>query len=565
MTMQNTAKGIILPPAISEAFKPLTYQMPVGMLPIVNKPIMEHQIELFIRHGVKDIRISCNHLSNKVEGYFDNGSRWGASLSYNFERPPFGFVAALRQMRPYFEGETLVVMQSDVVADVDLRAALEFHWSKRSDATFVCLTNNQSLQGLSVMLDEHSRVHAVGTQSQSIIKRHPIETGICILEPEVLDLLSDTIGYNLLQACWLASQNVRLNLFGYSMDAPLMRITNWKSYVEVQKDILAEKYPGVIIPGIQLQPGVWVGKNISASSNVSFEAPLVIGDNCRIGKGVNLGKETIIGHDVMVDVGANLQRAVILSKTFVGPQTVIQDSIIQGNLMIDLKKETFVAIEDKLAALEIERPKAGYKFYVFANRCCALLLYILLSPLVGILFFFLIIGLKFPLITRVKRIAPDLRGLAAGKLRLRVFDLVYLGPADLTKQPIGHNPDPLTALPHVIARLGNLTNVVKGDIMVVGNRPMDPEIAFSITEEYRRTRFKCQGGIISILDTNEADEGTEEEQVISEGYYAVNRTFWMDMSVLVRGLWRLFWRMLGAKKVVREYRPIPPEEFPSLE
>ena len=79
--MQNVAKGIILPSAISEAFKPLTYQMPVGLLPVVNKPVMEHQVELFVRHGIKSIRISCNHLSNKVESYFDNGSRWGATIA----------------------------------------------------------------------------------------------------------------------------------------------------------------------------------------------------------------------------------------------------------------------------------------------------------------------------------------------------------------------------------------------------------------------------------------------------------------------------------------------------
>jgi lipopolysaccharide/colanic/teichoic acid biosynthesis glycosyltransferase len=233
--------------------------------------------------------------------------------------------------------------------------------------------------------------------------------------------------------------------------------------------------------------------------------------------------------------------------------------------MIDLKKEAFVAIEDQLAALEIERPKTGFMLYIFLNRCAALLLYILLSPFLAALFVLLVLGIRFPLLTRVKRIAPDLRELARGKLRLRVFDMTYLGPADLTKQPVGHNPDPLTALPHFIARLGNLTNVIKGDILLVGNRPMDPEIAFSITEEYRRTRLTCQGGVISILDTNEVDEGTEEEQVISEGYYAVNRTFWMDMGVLARGLWRLFWRMLGAKKVVREYRPIPQEESASFE
>jgi NDP-sugar pyrophosphorylase family protein len=563
--MQPTAKGIILPSPISEAFKPFTYQIPAGLLPIVNKPIMEHQVEYLVRNGVKNIRISCNHLTNKVEAHFESGARWGAQISYNFERPPFGFVAALRQMRPYYEGETLVIMQSDVVTSFDLRTAMDHHWSRRADATFLCTTGNDDVSGLAVMVDENGRIHGVGSPNLSASKRPPIDIGICLLEPEVLDLIPDRIGYNLLQACWMASQNVKLNLLGFCTDDAVARVTNWKSYVKTQNDILAGNFPGLQISGIQLEPGVWVGKNIAASSNVSFEAPLVIGDNCRIGKGVTLGKGTVIGHDVMVDVGARLRDVVILPKTFVGPQTEIHDAIMHGNLMLDLKKQSFMAIEDTLAAAEIERPRAGFKSYVVVNKVFASLLLILCSPLLLILFLVMIVGLKFPLTTRVKRIAPDLGELALGKLRLRIFDLLYLGPSDLTKRPVGHNPDPLTTLPHLLARIGNLVNVVKGHILLVGNRPMDPEIAFNITEEYRRTRLKCQGGAISILDTNEVDETTEEEQVISEGYYAVNHTLGMDLGILVRGLWRLFWRMVGAKKVVREYVAVTPEETPSYE
>ncbi len=563
--MQQTAKGIILPSPISEAFKPFTYQIPVGLLPIVNKPIMEHQVEYLVRYGVRNIRLSCNHLVNKVEAHFDNGSRWGAQISYNFERPPFGFVSALRQMRTYYEGETLVIMQSDVVTSVNLRAALEHHWSRRADATFVCCKGSENLSGLAVTVDGNDHIHGVGIRKHAEAGDQPIEIGVCILEPEVLDLIPDTIGYNLLQACWLASQTIKLNLCGFCSVDYAARVTNWNSYVSAQSDILAGRVPGMLIPGIELQPGVWVGKNINASSQVSFEGPLVIGDNCRIGKGVTLGRGTVIGHDVMVDVGAKLRDAIVLSKTFVGPQTEIHDAIIQGNLMVDLKKSAFTAIDDNLAAVEIQHAKAGFKMYTLANKLVAWLLYILSFPFLLVLFFLMIVGLKFPLITRVRRIAPDLNDLAQGKLRLRVFDLIYLGPADLTKRPVGHNPDPLTTLPHLFARIGNLSNVIRGDILLVGNRPMDPEIAFNITEEYRRTRLKCQGGVISILDTNEVDETTEEEQVISEGYYAVNRSLGMDMGILLRGLWRLFWRMLGAKKVEREYIPITAEETPSYE
>ena len=131
-----TVKGVILPSGKSETFKPLTYQMPVGLLPIVNKPLMEHQVELLVRNEVRNIRLSCKHLSNKVENHFGAGSRWGATISYNFEQPPFGAISSLQQMNPFFQGDTLIVMDSDVVADIELQDALKFHWEKRADATF---------------------------------------------------------------------------------------------------------------------------------------------------------------------------------------------------------------------------------------------------------------------------------------------------------------------------------------------------------------------------------------------------------------------------------------------
>lgn len=556
----NRAKGIVLPSTASEAFKPVTYQRPVGLLPVVNKPIIEHQIEWFVRHDVKNIRISSNHLSNHIEEYFDTGSRWGASLSYNYERPPFGYVAALQQMRPYFEDDSLVIISSDIVTDVDLFAVLDFHWDHGADATFVCVPRGNSGNGLALSLDDQHRVHAVGMHLPPQATQLVSESGICVLEPGIVEILPEIMGHNLLQACWLAAQHVRLRLLGYVVSAPVRRIANWQNYHDVQREILAGEFPGVLVPGIQLESGVWVGKNLSVSSHVSFQAPLVVGDNCRIGRGVRLGKNTIIGHDVMVDVGAVLDNVVVFPKTFIGPQVRIQNAVVQGNMVIDVSKNAFDIIDDHLAATALEGASIGYSFYRFLNRVLAATALVVFSPLLLVLLVFMTMSLKFPLISRVKRIVPDLKELSAGKLRLRVIDLLFLGPVDTTKRLVSYNPNPLTRLPAALARIGNLVNVVRGDVMIVGNRPMDPEIAFAITEEYRRTRFKCQAGIVSVLDTGEVEDASEEEQVIAEGYYAINRTVWMDLGILLRSLGRFLVRLLSFKRVERAYTEVPPEE-----
>jgi lipopolysaccharide/colanic/teichoic acid biosynthesis glycosyltransferase len=102
---------------------------------------------------------------------------------------------------------------------------------------------------------------------------------------------------------------------------------------------------------------------------------------------------------------------------------------------------------------------------------------------------------------------------------------------------------------------------MRGDILFVGNRPMDPELAFAVTEEWQRTRFKCQSGFISILDTNEAERMTEEEESIAEGYYAVNRNLMMDLGIAFDAAKRILARLFGRAKVKREIRPaITPEQ-----
>jgi NDP-sugar pyrophosphorylase family protein len=550
-----TAKGVILPSGKGETFKPLTYQMPVGLLPIVNKPLMEHQVELLVRNQVRNIRLSCNHLSNKVEQHFATGSRWGARISYNFEQPPFGTIASLHNMKYFFQGDTLVVMDSDVIADIDLQEILKFHREKRADATFVTYMSPDTTSGLTVALNEQNRIQAVGVHRGSSPPRHYMDTGICIVEPELLDLLTDSFGNSILQACWLASQRVRLNLYGYCTNGPLVRLDNWKMYSRVQRDILEGKFQGLHIPGIEAEPGVWIGKNVSVSGKMSFDGPVLIGDNCKIGKGVTVGKGTVIGHDVLVDSDANMGGSIVLPRTFIGAQTVIRDSIVIGKLLIDANNGSVHPIGDSLAVSEIQRSRYGSKLYHFLNRLGAITLCSLLSPFALLLFAILIISMKFPLIARVRRLGPDLHELAAGNLRLRVFNSFYLGPFDSTRRSIGYNTEPITILPRLISRLGNLMNVARGDILFVGNRPLDPEYAFSITEEWRRTRFKCQSGFLSVLNTINAEEMPEDEQIIAEGFYAVNRTLGTDIGILMKTTRRLLNRMLGRPFTTKRSRP----------
>jgi NDP-sugar pyrophosphorylase family protein len=536
-------KGIVLSSHRIETFRPLTYQTPMALLPLVDRPLVEHQLEFLARNGVPHVRLSCNHLANRVEEHCGSGSLWGTSVSYSYEQPPFGAIPALRRMKSFFHGSTLVILDGDVVADADLERALEFHALHRGDATFFCTLTSTPSHGLTLALDGGSRIRAVRVNSGPAAAAHLVDAGICILEPEMLDLLPDTGGSGILQACWEASEKVRLNLYGYQTAEPVLRLAGWKSYYKAQIDILEGRVPGIRIPGSEIQKGIWMGDNVRAAPGVVLEPPVLIGDGVVLGKNVVVGKGTVVGRYSSVEPGVRLERALVLPRTRLAKRADLSDVIIRGNLIIDIQRNTKRAIERALPQPARRRGKAGARLYHVLNRCVALVLLLVLFPLLLVTIASLLVRRVFPVVSRVRRLGVELGTLATGGLRLRVFDLIYLGPLGGDRLSSASTFDPPTTLPRFLARLGNLINVVKGDILLVGNRPMDPELAFSMTEEWERRRFTCQTGCISVLDS--VDEGTlsDMERFVTEANYAVYRNVGTDMVIL----WKALQRRLGSR------------------
>lgn len=75
-------KAIILAGGKGVKMRPFTYEMPKVLLPIHNRPILEHTIELLRKHDVRDIIISTGHLGEKIVNYFGDGAKFGVRIAY---------------------------------------------------------------------------------------------------------------------------------------------------------------------------------------------------------------------------------------------------------------------------------------------------------------------------------------------------------------------------------------------------------------------------------------------------------------------------------------------------
>ena len=90
-------RAIILAGGLGTRLRPLTENTPKPLLPVKNRPIIEHAIINFKKHGINDIVLSIGYLADKIKDYFGTGENWGVSISYVVEDQPLGTGGAIKK------------------------------------------------------------------------------------------------------------------------------------------------------------------------------------------------------------------------------------------------------------------------------------------------------------------------------------------------------------------------------------------------------------------------------------------------------------------------------------
>ncbi len=127
-------KAIILAGGLGTRLRPLTDVTPKPLLSIKGKPIIEHAILNFKKHGITDIILSIGYKADVIKEYFGDGSKWGVNISYCIEDQPMGTGGALK-MASAGIGETFVAINGDNLADFDWTAAIDTHKKNKAKVT----------------------------------------------------------------------------------------------------------------------------------------------------------------------------------------------------------------------------------------------------------------------------------------------------------------------------------------------------------------------------------------------------------------------------------------------
>ncbi len=357
-------KAVVMAGGEGTRLRPLTCGLPKPMVPVGNRPILEHVLTLLTRHGFTEALLTLHHMPRTIRDHVGDGGAYGLKVKCYVEDVPLGTAGSVKNVEADLDG-TFIVISGDVLTDFDLTALLDFH-RRRGAALTIGLTSVDSpLEYGVVVCDRDGRVtRFVEKPSWGEVISDQVNTGIYVIEPEVLRLIEAGRVSDFSRHLFPALMEAGMPLFGYHGDGYWCDVGNLSQYLQAHVDVL-EGRTSLEIGGSELSEKVWVGSGVDIAPGVELVGPLLIGAGSYLGLGSRLEGPTVLGRDVVIGGQASVKRSVIGDHSFVGRLAEVRGAILGRSVRLHNRCSVFdkAVLADEVRVGEETTIKPGIKVW----------------------------------------------------------------------------------------------------------------------------------------------------------------------------------------------------------
>jgi mannose-1-phosphate guanylyltransferase/phosphomannomutase len=359
-------KAVIMAGGEGTRLRPLTSNAPKPMMPIANRPMMEHIVELLKRHGFDDIVVTVAFMANHIRNYFGDGSELGVRMVYATEESPLGTAGSVRNARDELD-ERFLVISGDVLTDVDLGAIARFHDERQALATIGLVRVEDPLEfGIVITREDGTIERFLEKPTWGQVFSDTINTGIFVLEPEIFDYIDADRPVDFSSEVFPRLLEEGLPVYGAVVEGYWEDVGTLDAYVRAHKDVLDGRV-AIDLPGFEISDGVYVGEGAEIHPDAVIDGPAIVGDYCRIEAGARLGEYSVLGINVRVRKGADLQRSVVHDNTYIGENVRMRGTTVGRacDLRNGVRSEEGVVLGDECFVGEQAVLGTGVKVYPF--------------------------------------------------------------------------------------------------------------------------------------------------------------------------------------------------------
>ncbi|QXE90640.1 mannose-1-phosphate guanyltransferase [Geomonas subterranea] len=328
-------KAVIMAGGFGTRMQPLTCNIPKPMVPLMNRPIMLHIVELLKKYGITDLVMLLYHQPSVIKNFFRDGADLGVRITYVTPLEDMGTAGAVKCAEKYLD-ERFLIISGDLLTDFNLQKVIDFHEANKALATITLTSVKDPLQFGVVITDKEKRItQFLEKPGWGEVISDTINTGIYVLEPEIFKFIPEGENFDFSQDLFPLLLKKKSALFGFPVKGYWRDIGNTDSYREAHHDILKGKVgvkvdePRREMAGVDLRVGV----DVRLGEGTVVEGTVVVGDNSQVQGGAEI-KDSVIGRNCIIEPGAKLTRAVIWDNVYIKKSAKINDCVICNNVSV---------------------------------------------------------------------------------------------------------------------------------------------------------------------------------------------------------------------------------------
>jgi NDP-sugar pyrophosphorylase family protein len=431
----------------------------VPMVPLVDRPFLQHIIEYLMGRGGTHFDLVLSHLADKADSWLGDGTRWGnewadriqVRLVQDPERP-YGI---LRHMH-FDPGEKVLLLHGDTLPQ--LEDCSQAQWER-----YFC--------------------------------RDGWWSGCALLDADRLRFIPENLDR------WGVENWVRGEIAAAEV-GEVLAVATYEGLMEAHWTVLSGHFPGLMLTGREVEEGVWLSRNVNLHPSVKIEGPVYIGENCRITSGVVLGPGVVIGRDCVLDKKCKVENAILLPRSYVGQSLDLVDVVVDKSFVVNFRLGSAIAVPDDFILAGIGEHQVSQWLVSWSIRLLAVLILVLAWPLM----------LATAAWFKIRR-----RGGATVK-----HEFVRLPAAmeesewhSVTVWSFNSTGKSGHFFTHF---LPGLLNVVRGEIRLVGLKPRTKAEVRDLPPDWRGVYLRGHVGIISEADLQEGALQNEEERYAADAF-----------------------------------------------
>jgi NDP-sugar pyrophosphorylase family protein len=337
-------KAMILAAGVGSRLDPLTRNVPKPLVPIINRPVIVHIIELLKKHNFTDIMVNLHYLGDEIQARLGTGKEFGVNLSYAHEDVLWGDAGSVKRAEKFFTdttGDPFLVVGGDDISDKNLTKLVKSHKDNKALATIaLSLVDDPSEYGI-VLLNEKSRItRFLEKPKGEVIFSNTANTGVYVFDQSIFDYIPKGVFYGFGHDLFPYLLEQKKPLYGHLTSSYWKDVGNLRVYRQTQYDALADKV-SLNFNLKQSKKYVWMGDNVDIDPSAVIGYPVAIGNNVKIEEGVHILENTIIGDNCVVELGATLKETILWEGAVVMRGTHLERCVVGSHCHVKSNAAVF--------------------------------------------------------------------------------------------------------------------------------------------------------------------------------------------------------------------------------